>query len=209
MNQITGIICNAQETRDITGIVTSFKSIPLNNVRIHAIGSGNTVVTDSAGRFRIRCFSKDNLIITASGFSEKKIKTGKKDIYQIDLPYIFKDENYDKAISNKHIRPDVLEKAISTEMNKNQKNYSKYNSIYELVASEIYDVRVTGTSVYNKKIKSMDANPQVLYVVDDKIVPDISFVNPVDVKSIEFVDDARNTLYGVKGANGVLKIIMK
>jgi len=208
ITQVTGFECSAQGTRDITGIVTSFKSIPLNNVRIHALKSGNTRVTDSTGRFSIKCSDKDNLIITASGFAEKKVKTGKKSIIQVNLTYVFNDESFEKAIANKHIRPDVLEKAISANM-KNEKDYSKYNSIFQLIAAEVYDVRVNGTSVYNKKIKSMDINPLVLYVVDDKIVPDISHVNPVDVKSIEFIDDVGTTLYGAKGANGVLKIYLK
>jgi ribosomal protein S3AE len=209
ITQVTRFECSAQGTRDITGIVTSFKSIPLNNVRIHALKSGNTRVTDSTGRFSIKCSDKDNLIITASGFTEKKIKTGKKTIIQVNLTYVFNEESFEKAIANKHIRPDVLEKAISAEIKKNEKDYSKYNSIFQLIASEVYDVRVNGTSVYNKKIKSMDLNPLVLYVVDDKIVTDITNINPVDVKSIEFIDDVGTTMYGAKGANGVLKIYLK
>jgi hypothetical protein len=209
VTRVTGYECSAQGTRDITGIVTLFNSIPLNNVRIHALKSGNTQVTDSTGRFSIKCSDNDNLIITASGFNEKKIKTGKKSIFQADLTFVFNDENFEKAIANKHIRPDVLEKAISAENKKKEKDYSKYNSIFQLVTAEFYDVRVNGTSVYNKKIKSMDLNPLVLYVVDDKIVPDISYVNPVDVKSIEFIDDVGTTMYGAKGANGVLKIFLK
>jgi hypothetical protein len=207
--QVTRSECSAQETRDISGIVTSFKSIPLNNVRIDALKSGNTQFTDSAGMFSIKCSDKDNLIISASGFNKKKIKISKRTVYQVDLTYIFNDESYEKAIANKHIRPDVLEKSISAEINKNVKDYTKYNSIFQLVASEIYDVRVSGTSIYNKKIKSMDLNPLVLYVVDDKIVTDISYINPDYVKSIEFIDDVGTTMYGSKGANGVLKITLK
>lgn len=204
-----GSVSSAQETVKINGIVTSFKSIPLNNARVHALGSGDTQFTDSTGRFSIKCAPKDNLVVNASGFTEKKVKTGKKTTLQIDLPYILKDESFDKAISNKHIRPEVLEKAISYELRKKEKDYSKYNSIFELITAEVYDVRVSGSSVLNRKIKSMDKNPQVLYVVDDKIVTDISYINPTYVRSIEFVDDVGATMYGVMGANGVLKITLK
>ena len=55
----------------------------------------------------------------------------------------------------------------------------------------------------------MNLNPQVLYVVNEKIVPDISYINPTYVKSIEFIDDVGATLYGVQGGNGVLKITLK
>lgn len=46
-------------------------------------------------------------------------------------------------------------------------------------------------------------------MVDNKIVSDISFVNPTYVKTIEFIDDVGATMYGLSGANGVLKITLK
>jgi len=49
----------------------------------------------------------------------------------------------------------------------------------------------------------------VLLVVDEKIVRDISYVNPNYVKSIEFVEDVGATMYGSMAANGVLKITLK
>lgn len=207
--QVAGIKSEAQETRNITGVVTSFKNIPLNNVKVYAMKSGNTQFTDSAGRFSIKCTDKDNLIINASGFREKNVKIGKDHIYQVDLPYVFTDENFSKAVKNNHISYDVLSRIVAEEKDKNMKDYSKYTSIFEAIDVEIYEVRVSGTNVYNNKIKSMNLNPQVLYVVDDKIVTDISYLNPIDVKSIEFIDDVGTTLYGQKGANGVLKIYLK
>ena len=72
-----------------------------------------------------------------------------------------------------------------------------------LISSEIYDLRVTGSIVLNKKNTSLNSNPQVLYVVDGKVVADISFVAPADVKTIEFVDDVSTAMWGMQGANGV------
>jgi hypothetical protein len=77
-----------------------------------------------------------------------------------------------------------------------------------LVASEFYNLRVNGTSVVNTKRRSFGSQ-QVLYVVNDRIVPDISFVLTNDIKKIEFIDDVGATLYGSMGANGVLKITLK
>jgi hypothetical protein len=110
---------------------------------------------------------------------------------------------------NNHIGQEVLEKAMEAEARKNLKDYSRYTSIYELISNEVYSVRVSGSAVYNKKVKSMDSNPLVLYVVDDKIVTDISYISPLYVKSIDFIEDVGATLYGSKGANGVLKITLK
>jgi hypothetical protein len=46
-------------------------------------------------------------------------------------------------------------------------------------------------------------------VVDDKVVSDISFIDPNWVRSVELIDDVRATMYGSMGANGILKITLK
>lgn len=207
--QMAGLVSTAQEIREIRGIVTSFKSVPLNNVKVYAVNSNKIQFTDTLGMFTINCMKKDKIIFSASGFDDKSIKTGSKTLYTIDLPYVISDESFNKAVNNKHIKADVLKKMLIEAGDKNEKDYSKYKSIFELIDAEIYEVRVDGTSVYNNKVKSMDSNPRVLYVVDDKTVTDISYINPNYVKSIEFIEDARSSMYGSQGANGVLKIYLK
>ena len=199
----------AQDLRTVSGIVSSFKTIPLNNVKIDALKAGETSFTDSSGMFSIKCYSNDVLKVAASGFGEKKVKTRKESVYKIDLVYNDNINNFNDAVSNGHISSELLKNAILKEELKNAKDYSKYKSIYELIASEIYSVTVDGNLVYNKKIKSLDGTPEVLIVVDDKIVRDISYINPAYVKSVEFVEDVGATMYGSMGANGVLKITLK
>jgi uncharacterized protein with ATP-grasp and redox domains len=130
-------------------------------------------------------------------------------MYSIDLLYKDNTANYNKAVNNGHITEDALRKAIFDEQSGNKRDYSVYTTIYELIENEIYNVTVRGTTIYNKKIRSFDQTPQVLYVVDNKIVPDISFVSPTYVESIEFIDDVGATIYGVSGANGVIRITLK
>jgi len=63
-------------------------------------------------------------------------------------------------------------------------------------------VRIRGTGTLN------DASP--LYVVDNMLLNDISFLNPQDVASIEVLKDASATaIYGSRGANGVIIITTK
>lgn len=195
--------------KDITGIVTSFRKIPLNMVRVAATKSGSVALTDSSGRFSLKCFEKDILLIAASGFSEKKLKTGRETFYKIDLVYTDNPRNFNDAVSHGHISEKDLKKAISERGSINSRDYSKYKSIYELIASEMYNLRVNGTTILNTRVRSFDSTPEVLLVVDEKIVKDISFVNPSYVKSIEFIDDVGATMYGSMGANGVLKITLK
>ncbi len=63
-------------------------------------------------------------------------------------------------------------------------------------------VRIRGTGTLN------DASP--LYVVDNMLLNDISFLNPNDVASVEVLKDASATaIYGSRGANGVIIITTK
>jgi hypothetical protein len=203
------IEAKTQDTKSVTGIVTSFKQIPLKKAKITSSESGRSVYTDSLGRFGIQISDKDALVITADGFENKKIKITKKSIYIIDLTYKDNVTNFNNAVNNGHISEDILRKSINSAQVRNVKDYSKYASIYELIATEIYNVKVSNNVVYNKTVRSFDQNPKVLYVVDNKIVPDISFVSPIYVKSIEFVDDVGATMWGSMGANGVLIITLK
>jgi hypothetical protein len=195
--------------RTVTGMVTSFQKIPLNNVRVYANKSGEVERTDSTGKFSIKCLKKDFITVSASGFLEKRQKIGKESAYKINLSYEDNVNNFNDAVSHGHITPDVLRNAIFTMNTDNGKDYSKYKTIYDLIASEIYNVRVNGNTILNTKVRSFDKTPEVLIVVDDKVVHDISYINPDYVKAVEFIDDVGTTMYGSMGANGVLKITLK
>lgn len=199
----------AQDLRSVTGIVTSFKTIPLRHVTVTALKSGESVTTDSAGTFTIKCFKKDILKVSASGFVEKKQKVKAESIYKIDLAYTDNVDNFNNAVSHGHIGEMILRDAVFSGENKSVKDYSKYKSIFDAISSEIYNVRVNGNMIVNTKLKSFDRTPEVLLVVDDKIVSDISYISTEYVKSIEFVDDVSTSMYGAMGANGVLKIKLK
>jgi hypothetical protein len=204
--QVSGT--KAQEFKSVSGIVTAFKTIPLNNVKVSSSKSGEIAYTDSTGMFSIKTSDKDILTVTASGFMKKKLKIQKEKLYKIDLIYVNNLSNFNKVVSNGHLSDEVLRQAIISGSSGIQRDYSKYKSIFELVAGEFSNLRVNGTSIINTKRRSMGSQ-QILFVVNDRIVPDISFLIPDDVKTIEFVDDVGASLYGSKGANGVLKITLK
>jgi len=206
---VSMVEAKSQEKKLVSGVVTTSHKFPLNKVKVAASKSGEVSITDSLGRFGLNCFEKDILIVSASGFEDRKIKVSNQKICIVDLLYKNTTDNFNAAVNDGHINEDALRKAISLNEQKNKKDYSTYNSIYELIASEVYEVRVSSSNIYNKKIRSFNSNPQILYVVDGKVVSDISFVIPSDVAKIEFIDDVGTSMWGVQGANGVLKITLK
>lgn len=203
------VVAYSQGEIRINGVVTAFKTIPLRNVIIVSSKTGETAKTDSAGVFSLSCLKNDVLKVSAAGFIPRKQKVKGEGMYKIDLVYRDDVANFNEAIGNGHISESALKDALISGENAHVKDYSKYKSVYEAVAGEIYNVRVQGSMIINTKMKSFDRTPEVLLVVDDKIVSDISFIDTEYIKSIEFIDDVGTTMYGSMGANGVLKIRLK
>lgn len=206
---ITGNTILAQENVIIKGTVTAFKSIPLNKVNITSQKTGESATTDASGNFDLKGTLKDVLTVSALGFEDKKVKTGKRTDLNIKLVYINSQSNFKNAVEAGHISSEKLMEAIRTNPVKGEKDYSQYKDIYELIDNEIQKVIVDGTSITSRTPTSLNLSQQVLYDVDDIIVSDISFVKPVEVQSIRYISGVDASTYGVRGANGVIKIVRK
>ena len=199
----------AQDNKIISGRVTTFGSIPLYHVEITVSKSGPITYSDTLGFFSISCSEKDALKFFANGFDGEKIKAKKCNQATIDLIYSNDETSFKHATINKHISKEVLEMAIENYPLKGEFNYSKYDNIYILIDNEIHNVRVSGTSITTTKPNSFSASQEVLYVVDGMTTIDISFVVPLNVKSIRYVDGPEAAKYGSRGANGAIEITLK
>lgn len=198
-----------QPTQHIKGVITAFDKIPLNNVSVRSLETGNVVKSDSFGRFSLDCADRDIIIFTAAGFLEQKVRVKKFRQVYINLKYAFTKNSFNDAVENKLISERTLENALSRYHYKGQRDYSNYTSIYNIIQDEFNFLKVVGTEVHTSKTTSFSESQQVLYVVDGMIVSDISYISPMDVVKIEFVDDASAAEYGMRGANGVLKITLR
>jgi len=202
-------LCAGAAGQEVSGNVTSFKTIPLRNVIIKSLITGKSVLSDSLGRYHIESAADEILLFTASGFSERKIKVRKSTVVNAELKYLFSETSYYDAVGNNHIGAIELKKILSKYPSKVEKDYSHYQNIFELIRGEITNVRVAGTAVYSIKAISFSLSSQVLYVVDDTVISDISFISPVNVKKIEYLEDTYAADYGMRGANGVIRITLK
>lgn len=205
----TGIRVVAQENVIIKGTVTAFKSIPLNKVNIASQKTGEKATTDASGNFTINGMTKDILTVSALGFVDKKVKTRKNNTLNIKMVYINSQSNFNNAVEAGHISSEKLMEAIRTNPVKGEKDYSQYTDIYELIDNEIPKVIVDGKSITSRTPTSLNLSQQVLYDVDDIIVTDISFVKPIEIQSIRYIGGVDASTYGVRGANGVIKIVRK
>jgi hypothetical protein len=88
------------------------------------------------------------------------------------------------------------------------KKMNTYNDIYQMIRGEITGVVVSGKSVQVQQGKSFFGTREPLFVVNGAIVNSIDNINPVEVKSLTFIQGSEAAIYGVNGTNGVISIVL-
>lgn len=195
--------------QQITGVVQAFDDYPLQNVSVRSKKTGNIVFTDPEGMFSIAVRPGDKLLFSAKGFFDNKVKTDGKDDLVVKLRYKFDETSFHDAVGNNHISESALREALKAYPVNEDKDFSKYRDIFDLIMAEISAVRVYDKMVYNIKTISISMSSQVLYVVNDMVVNDISYISPAEIQKIVFLEGAAASEYGIRGANGVLKITLR
>lgn len=109
-------------------------------------------------------------------------------------------------------RADGVRQATDLETNSigrvDMKNAETYTNIYDYLRGRVPGVEIVGASIRIRGINTT-GNTDALIILDGMEVSDISDINPLDVKSVEVLKDAASTIYGMRGANGVVIIKTK
>lgn len=84
--------------------------------------------------------------------------------------------------------------------------YASYRNIYDMIRGEVPGVQVNGTSIRIQGASSLMLSTEPLFVVDGMTVNSIADIQPFTVKSIEILKGASASIYGSRGANGVILI---
>jgi TonB-dependent SusC/RagA subfamily outer membrane receptor len=83
--------------------------------------------------------------------------------------------------------------------------YESYLNIYEMLRGKP-GVQVTGTNIKIQGASSFMSGTEPLLVVDGIVVSTIDGIQPQMVKSIEILKGSSASIYGSRGANGVILI---
>ena len=60
-----------------------------------------------------------------------------------------------------------------------------------------------------ERIGTNSSNTQPLFIIDDVITNDFTYLNPDDVDHVEVLKDGTAAIYGIQGANGVIMFYTK
>jgi TonB-dependent SusC/RagA subfamily outer membrane receptor len=206
------------QDKTLVGKVTVFDSIPLIGVDILVKSTKQRVKTDSLGRFLVMCNPEDKIEISAKGFYPQKVKIEKGiRLILVNLKLKNGEDNLEKAeryanVGYGTVNSKRLTNAVST-LNNSDDDFSMYTDIYDLLRGKFSGVVVEGNNIIIRGIKTFQGveGNSALLVVDGIIVSqhDFAIISPLDVQSIDVLKDGSSSIYGSRGANGVVIVETK
>lgn len=108
-----------------------------------------------------------------------------------------------------YIKKKNLTSSVS-QVSMTEQDMVSYTNIGDYLMGRVPGLMVTKTGTTYKYVirglNSINSSTDPLFVVDGCEVMDISYLNPRDVKSVEVLKDASASIYGTRGACGVILI---
>jgi TonB-dependent SusC/RagA subfamily outer membrane receptor len=199
----------------ITGIVLDSNQKPVPGATIFIDNQKTLIQTDNKGAYKIKVkptASKISVFALMNGLSEAMIE-GRTNINFIlkaaasSAGQAAKVSADDEAINVGY--GTVKKKNLTTQVGKidaTATRFASYQSIFEMIRGELPGVQVNGTNIVIQGPSSINLSNQPLFVVDGIVVSSISEISPRTVKSIEVLKGAAASIYGSRGANGVILI---
>jgi len=206
-------ITSIAQTRVVHGVLTAYNKYPVTNIEVRAQKSKSSTVSDSLGNFSIVCNEKDQVKIKPETFKSVSRKVDKNtDTLQINLVFMDSKKNREIAIGYGYMKKEDLSFAVENLQQENNE-YCNYDNIYELIRGRFPGVTVDGTSgsyrIYIRGAQSINSSNEVLFVVDGSPVNNVYGLLPCHIRSISVLKDGMTSMYGVRGANGVILIESK
>lgn len=211
------VIVAAQAPIIVTGVIVDSKTgEPLIGAAILEKGTENGVTTNLDGEFSIRIRQGAVLAVSFLGYNPQEITTGTNRNLQIKLVEKTRELDEVVVIGYGVQKKSDITGSISSVAGKDISSLPVSSSVQALQgkAAGVQIVQNTGAPGAKTTIKIRgtgtinDSDP--LYVVDGFIVDDIEHINPNDIANIEILKDAASSsIYGSRGANGVVLISTK
>ncbi len=219
--QLSGANQNSRDVIAVTGVVKDKGGEPLPGVTIKIKGTTVGATTNANGKYTIKV-PDENTTLTFSfiGFKTKEVKVGKQTTLNIVLEEdatmlqeVRVDVGYGKTVSR-----DRLAASVSSISAKDIADFP-VSTAAEALAGKLAGVSVNTTEgapgadieikVRGGTSLSQDNNP--LYIVDGvPLERALSIISPNEIQSIDVLKDLASTsIYGARGANGVVIITTK
>jgi len=199
---------SAQE-RTISGVVTTFDSIPLIGAKVLVKSSRQIILTDTLGRFSAQVSGQDKLKVSAYGFFTQRVKVDESiKLAMINLKLRPSPKAREYAIGYGYVKDEQKLNAVA-QLSRNDVDFSQYTTMYELIKGRFAGVSVESNGdIVIRGVNSLNLSSAALIIVDG-VATDASIlqtISPTAVQSINIIKDGSSAIYGSRGANGVVLI---
>ncbi len=206
---------NAFSQVKISGYVTDHNdNMPLNAVSIIIKGSTSGALTDSAGYFHLFAKKGSTIVFSFVGYESKEVYVGNDTAIHISLINSF--SNLNQVVTTGYMSQVVKEITGSVTVVKGSDLTTEpVGQVDQMLQGQVAGLTVISTgepgSTSIVRINGIgnfgDVTP--LYIIDG-IQGDINTLDPYDIESLTVLKDAgAYSIYGVRGANGVIVITTK
>lgn len=186
---------HAQTT--VSGKVLNHKNIPVSGAVLYLDSTATNVITNKSGGY--------SLIVPDS---IKNIKVYSKKLGWLSSAYA-KESTMDFMYLDTAPADQSLTPPNGLNPDKDKTTVS-FRTIYDMMRGRIAGVVVQqDNTIIVRGINSIRNNSEPLFIVDGNFVQSIDFVVPNEVKSITVLKDAEASIYGSRGASGVIVIKLK
>lgn len=200
----------------ITGIVLDAKQKPVEGAAIFINKVITNSVTDQQGYYKVkvRPDAKEILVFTLFNGASEEVINGRTSI-----DFILTGKSTESAGKVEAGENEIVNIGYGTSQKKNMTTavgvidgqdpkFASYQSIYDMIRGRVPGVEVNGKSIKIRGSSSLNTRTEPLFVVDGVIVYSIDDISPQTVKSIEVLKGPAASIYGTRGANGVILITL-
>ena len=216
---IISLICFAQASTGqktdkkitITGMVTDAAKNPVKNVMIFIDKVRTTATSNKKGYYKVKVSpgAKEIVILSPMNGASSAEINGKT---SIDFTLTGQYEKYHSELQEETMSigyGQVKKKDATTSVGKidgRNSRFISYKDIYEMINGQLPGVEVVGKSIRIAGASSFMLSTEPLFVIDGMIVENVDGIAPSTVKTIEVLKGPSASIYGARGANGVIVI---
>ena len=201
----------------VTGTVTDTAMVPLSGVLMVVDGVSTGLTTNRSGVYKLK-IKPDVKSIGAFTYNMGSVATvwDGRSVVDLVLDGGTGLLNFKPEMSEADRRIDIgygtkRRKDLTTDVGyidgQDEAN-SSYTNIYDMIQGKVPGVQVSGTKITIRGVNSINLSTDPLFVVDGVVVNTIDNISPRQVKSISVLKGSDASIYGSRGAGGVILITL-
>ena len=206
----------AQDLTGILGTVTDENGDPVIGATVvEKAQPKNATITNLDGQFNIKVAPNSKLVVSYVGYVTREVTA------QDGMTVVMKEDAQmlnDVVVIGYGVQKKSVVTAAISKVNGDDLNLTKPSRIEDALKGKVSGVQITQSSgqpgadskVRIRGIGTVNSS-EPLYIVDGMAVEGgISYLNPVDIASVEILKDAASAaIYGARAANGVVLVTTK